>query len=45
MLNYEDLKEMDGEGQEMVCQYCNNREFIPKEEIEKMVMDAQAKMN
>ncbi|MBO6585091.1 MAG: Hsp33 family molecular chaperone HslO [Gracilimonas sp.] len=45
MLNYEDLKEMDGEGQEMVCQYCNNREFISKEEIEKIVMDAQAKMN
>ncbi|WP_421773061.1 Hsp33 family molecular chaperone HslO [Gracilimonas sp.] len=45
MLNFEDLKEMDGEGQEMVCQYCNNREFISKEEIEKIVMDAQAKMN
>jgi molecular chaperone Hsp33 len=45
MLNYEDLKEMEGEGQEMVCQYCNNTEFIPKEEIEKIVMDAQAKMN
>lgn len=45
MLNYEDLKEMEGQGQEMVCQYCNNKEFISKEEIEKMVMDAQAKMN
>jgi len=45
MLNYEDLKEMDGEGQEMVCQYCNNTEFISKDEIEKIVMDAQAKMN
>ncbi|HBX67627.1 MAG TPA: Hsp33 family molecular chaperone HslO, partial [Balneolaceae bacterium] len=45
MLNYEDLKEMDGEGQEMVCQYCNNKEFISKDEIEKIVMDAQAKMN
>ncbi len=45
MLNYDDLKEMDGEGQEMVCQYCNNKEFISKEEIEKIVMDAQAKMN
>ncbi|MEQ8524020.1 Hsp33 family molecular chaperone HslO [Gracilimonas sp.] len=45
MLSYEDLKEMDGEGQEMVCQYCNNKEFISKEEIEKIVMDAQAKMN
>lgn len=45
MLSFEDLKEMDGEGQEMVCQYCNNKEFISKEEIEKIVMDAQAKMN
>jgi len=45
LLNYEDLKEMDGEGQEMVCQYCNNTEFISKDEIEKIVMDAQAKMN
>ena len=45
MLSYEDLKEMDGEGQEMVCQYCNNKEFISKDEIEKIVMDAQAKMN
>ena len=45
MLSYEDLKDMDGEGQEMVCQYCNSKEFISKEEIEKIVMDAQAKMN
>ena len=45
MLTYDDLKEMEGEGQEMVCQYCNNKEFISKEEIEKIVMDAQAKMN
>lgn len=45
MLSYEDLKEMEGEGQEVVCQYCNKKEYISKEEVEKIVMDAQAKLN
>ncbi len=45
MLNYDDLKEMEGEGQEVVCQYCNNKEFISKEEVEEIITDAQAKMN
>lgn len=45
MLNYDDLKEMEGEGQEVVCQYCNNKEFITKEEVEEIITDAQAKMN
>lgn len=45
MLNYDDLKEMEGEGQEMVCQFCNNREMISKDEVEKIILDAQAKMN
>ncbi|SMO57218.1 Hsp33 family molecular chaperone HslO [Gracilimonas mengyeensis] len=45
MLNLDDLKDMEGEGQEVVCQYCNRKEKISKEEVEKIIMDAQAKMN
>lgn len=45
MLNYDDLKEMEGENQEMVCQYCNNKEVISKEEIEKLITEARAKLN
>ena len=45
MLNLDDLKDMEGDGQEVVCQYCNKREFISKDEVEKIIMDAQAKLN
>ncbi|MBO6573152.1 MAG: Hsp33 family molecular chaperone HslO [Balneola sp.] len=45
MLNYDDLKEMKGESQEIVCQYCNNREEISKEEIAELITSAKAKMN
>lgn len=45
LLNLDDLKDMEGEGQEMVCQYCNRKEQISKDEVEKIIMDAQAKMN
>jgi molecular chaperone Hsp33 len=45
MLNYDDLKTMEGEGQEVVCQYCNKKVMISKDEVEKIIMDAQAKMN
>lgn len=45
LLNIEDLKEMEGEGQEIACHYCNNREFISKEEITKIIQEAQAKLN
>lgn len=45
LLNFDDLKDMEGEGQEVVCQYCNNKEFISKDEVEKIIMDAQAKLN
>lgn len=45
MLNLDDLKDMEGKGQEVVCQYCNKREHISKDEVEKIIMDAQAKMN
>ena len=45
LLNIEDLKEMEGEGQEISCHYCNNREFISKEEITKIIQEAKAKLN
>jgi len=45
MLNYDDLKDMKGESQEIVCQYCNNKENISKEEIAKLITTAKAKMN
>ncbi len=45
MLSYDDLKEMEGETQEIVCQYCNNKEEISKDEIEKLIKKAQAKLN
>ncbi len=45
MLNYDDLKEMKGESQEIVCQYCNNKEDISKEEITELITRAKAKLN
>ncbi len=45
MLNFDDLKEMSGESQEIVCQYCSNKENISKEEIANLIKNAQAKMN
>lgn len=45
MLNFDDLKEMEGDSQEIVCQYCNNKELITKEEIKGLIEAAQIKMN
>lgn len=45
MLTIDDLKEMEGEQQEMVCHYCNKREYVSKEEIEQLITQAQAKLN
>lgn len=45
MLNLNDLKEMEGESQEIVCHYCNNREDISKDDIAKLISEAQAKLN
>ncbi len=45
MLNIDDLKDMEGESQEIVCHYCNNREEISKEDIAKLISEAQAKLN
>lgn len=45
MLNYSDLKEMEGEGQEIVCHYCNKHEYVSQQEIELLITEAQAKLN
>ena len=45
MLSFDDLKEMQGESQEVVCHYCNNREEISKEEVSALITEAQAKLN
>ncbi len=45
MLSFDDLKDMEGEGQEIACHYCNNRELISKEEISELITKAQAKLN
>lgn len=45
MLSYEDLKEMEGESQEVVCHYCGNSLSIPKQEIRELAESAKAKLN
>ncbi len=45
MLSYEDLKEMEGEEQEMVCHYCNNKITVNREEMHELVVHAHARMN
>lgn len=45
MLSYEDLKEMEGESQEVVCHYCGNSLTVSKNEIHELVKTAKAKLN
>lgn len=45
MLTYEDLKEIDDGGQELVCHFCNEHYHVTKDEIEDIMQEAKAKMN
>lgn len=45
MLSYEDLKDMKGESQEVVCHYCGNSLSISREEIHDLAESARAKLN
>ncbi|CAN5170325.1 Hsp33 family molecular chaperone HslO [soil metagenome] len=45
MLSYEDLKDMKGESQEIVCHYCGNSLSISREEIHNLAESARAKLN
>lgn len=44
-LSYDDLIEMQGEPQEMICHYCNNKEIFSKEEINGLIANAKAQLN
>ncbi len=45
MLSYEELREMGGEEQELVCQYCGNREMIGTDVIGQLILEAKAALN
>ncbi|MEX0686280.1 MAG: Hsp33 family molecular chaperone HslO [Balneolales bacterium] len=45
MVNIEELKDMDDQSQELVCHYCNEQYVITKEEIQKIIQDAQVRHN
>lgn len=45
LLSYEDLKELKGEDQEMVCHYCGTKHTVTEEEIYSIVESAKAKLN
>lgn len=45
LLSYEDLKELKGEDQEMVCHYCGTRHTVSEHEIYSIVESAKAKLN
>lgn len=45
MLSYDDLKELDGESQEVVCHYCGNKMTVSEEEIHQLAEKAKAKLN
>ncbi len=45
MLSYEDLKDMKGESQEIVCHYCGNSLSLSREEIHDLAESARAKLN
>lgn len=45
MLNYEDLKELKDEEQEIVCHYCGNKMSVPKKQMQDIFEEARAKLN
>ncbi|MEX0594397.1 MAG: Hsp33 family molecular chaperone HslO [Balneolaceae bacterium] len=45
MLSLEDLQEMQGEGQEIVCHFCNEKVQVSASEVERLINEAQAKRN
>jgi len=45
MLSYNDLKEMEGESQEIVCHFCSNKINVTRQEISKLVVTAHARLN
>ena len=45
LLSYDDLKELKGEDQEMVCHYCGTKHVVTEDEIFSIVESAKAKLN
>ncbi len=45
MLDYEELKEISSEGQELVCHFCNEHYEVSQDEIEDILLQVKAKMN
>ncbi len=45
MLSVQDLREMEGKSQEVVCHFCGDRMEISTEEIEGLLIGAQARLN
>lgn len=45
LLSLNDLKELGGEDQEMVCHYCGTSHMVTKKEVEQIIESAQAKLN
>lgn len=45
MISLEDLEDMEDEGQELVCHYCNESYQISKSEIAEIISEARVKMN
>jgi molecular chaperone Hsp33 len=45
MLSFEDLKELKGEDQEIVCHYCGRKHIVTEQEILSIFETARAKLN
>ena len=45
LLSLDDLKELEGEDQEMICHFCGTQHIISKDEITAIVEAAKAKLN
>lgn len=45
MISTDELREISGEGQELVCHYCNEKYHISKEEISEMLAQGMARLN
>lgn len=45
MLNYEDLKEISDDGQELVCHFCNEHYYVSKDEIVDILQQQKVRMN
>lgn len=45
MLSLEDLEDLKDDGQEIVCHFCNNKEYISAQEIRGLITKAKAKRN